>query len=65
MSSTFDSYEWYLTQDFSRYAGKWIAIVGRRVVASADTAGDALREAHTKTSSRPLLAKIVNRLQVR
>ena len=53
------SYEFYVNNDLSDYAGKWVAIIGERVVASGDNAKTVLAEAQKKFPNKlPLLAKI-------
>ncbi len=53
------SYEFYINNDLSEYAGKWVAIVDEQVVASGDNAKVVLEEALKKFPDRmPLLAKI-------
>ena len=27
------NYEWFLKEDFSRFAGKWVAVINKKVVA--------------------------------
>ena len=42
------NYEFYINADLSEYAGKWIAIVDGRVVASGDRADEVYEEAKKK-----------------
>ncbi len=39
------NYEFYINTDLSEYAGKWIAIVDGKVVASGDRADEVYRKA--------------------
>ena len=38
MIESYANYEWFLKKDLSNYAGKWLAIVDKKVVASGDEA---------------------------
>lgn len=51
-------FEFYLKADLSKYEGKYVAIVGDKVVASGDNAKEVLEEAKRKTGKTPTLAKI-------
>ncbi|MCD6275724.1 MAG: succinyl-CoA synthetase subunit alpha [Thermoplasmata archaeon] len=42
------NYEFYINTDLSEYAGKWIAIVDGKVVASGDRADEVYRKAKEK-----------------
>ncbi len=42
------NYEFYINADLSEYAGKWIAIVDGKVVASGDRADEVYRKAKEK-----------------
>jgi len=54
-----ENYEWYIRADTQRYAGKWIAIVDQKVVASGDDAEEVCREAKTKyPEKKPSIAKV-------
>ena len=53
------NYEWYIKADTQRYAGKWIAIVDQKIVASGDDAEKVYREARTKyPEKKPSIAKV-------
>ena len=53
------NYDWYIKADTQRYAGKWIAIVDQKIVASGDDAEKVYREARTKyPEKKPSLAKV-------
>lgn len=48
-------FEYYSVMNTSEYAGKWVAIVGDKVVAS----GDDLKDVHKKAGKKePLFARI-------
>ncbi len=53
------NYEFYINADLSEYAGKWIAIVDGKVVASGDRADIVMREAEKKYPNKEItLAKV-------
>ena len=53
------NYEFYINADLSEYAGKWIAIVDGKVVASGDRADEVMKEAEKKHGDREItLAKV-------
>jgi len=56
------NYEWYIKADTQRYAGKWIAIVEQKVVASGDDAEKVYREAKTRyPEKKPSITKVPNK----
>ncbi len=53
------NYEFYINADLSEYAGKWIAIVDGRVVASGDRADEVMRKAEKNYPDKEItLAKV-------
>ena len=53
------NYEFYINADLSEYAGKWIAIVDGKVVASGDRADEVYDEAKRRFSDKEvMLAKV-------
>ena len=53
------NYEFYINADLSEYAGKWIAIVDGRVVASGDRADTVYDEAKKRYPDKEvMLAKV-------
>lgn len=58
-------YQWFIQQDLSSYAGKWIAIINRKVVASGKDPAVVVKEVKQKFPSKtPLLTKVRNKLAV-
>lgn len=52
-------YEWAAQHDLSMYSGKWVAIVGKKVVAASDRLADARDKAHRSCPSEvPFLKKV-------
>lgn len=61
MVASYDNYEWFINADLSGFAGKWIAIVDKEVVASGGNASHVLHKAKEKfPRSRPFLTKVTN-----
>ena len=53
------NYEFYINADLSEYAGKWIAIVDGKVVASGDRADTVYDEAKKRNPDKEvMLAKV-------
>ena len=53
------NYEFYINADLSEYAGKWIAIVDGKVVASGDRADEVYDEAKREYPDKEvMLAKV-------
>lgn len=53
------NYEWYIRADTSKFAGKWIAIVDQKPVASGRDAKKVYEKAKAKyPNKKPSLAKV-------
>lgn len=60
---TYATYEWFLNHDLTEYAGKWVAIVDKEVVAAAATADVVIAEAQKKYPKKtPFITKVRNKL---
>ena len=51
-------FEFYLKADLSKYEGKYVAIVGEKVVSSGKNALEVWEDAMKKTGKIPTIAKI-------
>lgn len=51
------NYSWYVKTDLRKYAGKWVAIANRKIVASGDDAEKVYKKAK-KFAKNPALAKV-------
>lgn len=61
----YTDYQWFIQQDLSSYAGKWVAIINRKVVASGKDPAVVVKEVKQNYPSKtPLLTKIRNKLAV-
>jgi hypothetical protein len=56
---THPSYEWYLSANLDEYAGKWIAIIGERVVAHGTSHKEVLAEVlKNHPQQEPLITRV-------
>lgn len=52
-------FEFYSLSDMSKYSGKWVAILGKEVIASGDDFKEVYKEAKEKAKNRkPMFAQI-------
>lgn len=62
---TYATYEWFLKHDLTEYAGKWVAIIDKEVVATASTAEVVIAEAQKKYPKKtPFVTKVRDKLSV-
>ncbi len=65
MIDSYTNYEWFLKQDFSRYSGKWLAILDKKLVATNDNVDKLLQEVKQQyPSRRPLITKVRAHLSI-
>ena len=55
---TSKEFEFYVKADLSKYEGRYVAIVGDKVISSGDNAKEVFEEARRKTGKIPTMAKI-------
>ena len=54
---TYADYEWFLKENLTKYAGKWVAIVDERVIVSGKDAALVVKEAKAKyPTKRPFFS---------
>ena len=59
VNGSYANYEWFLKQDLSKYSGKWLAIINKKVVANGKKLSTVIKEANTKhPNKKPLITKI-------
>ncbi len=62
---SYADYEWYLNEDLSNYAGKWVAIINKKVVAFGVNVAAVLDEVRKRyPTKRPFLTKVRNKLAI-
>lgn len=65
MTDNYASYEWFLKEDFKDYAGKWLAIVGKKIVASGTNVTDVIREVKRHyPKEKPMITKVKGKLSI-
>ena len=65
MITSYANYEWFLKEDFSKYAGKWLAIIDKKIVAVADNAEKAITKAKEQyPTKRPFITKVRDKLSI-
>jgi len=53
------NYEWAASQNLAKYAGKWVAVVDKKIVAAADNIANARKEAFSKfPNAMPFFKKV-------
>ncbi len=57
-------YQFFMKQDVSRYAGQWIAIKGRKIVASSEDVLRAAKELRRKGIENAVYAKIPSKSEI-
>lgn len=62
---TYADYEWFLKENLTKYAGKWVAIVDEQIIASGKDAVLVVKEAREKyPKKRPFLTRVRNKLSI-
>ncbi|MBS3127588.1 hypothetical protein J4410_00400 [Candidatus Woesearchaeota archaeon] len=61
----YEDYLWYLEKDLSTYAGEWVAIVDKTIVAhGTDLKGVLHRTKQVFPKKKPLITKVNNTLSI-
>ncbi len=65
MIDSYTNYEWFLKKDLSKYAGSWIAIIDKKVVANGKNINKVITSTKEKyPNKRPFITKIRNKLSI-
>jgi len=65
MIKSYADYEWFLQQDLSRYSGKWLAIMDKKVIASDRNMDKVMAKVKKEfPNKKPFLTKIRSRLSI-
>lgn len=65
MMNNYVNYEWFLKQDLSNYAGMWIAIIDKQIVANNKNINKIMEVVKKNyPNKRPLITKINNKLSI-
>lgn len=56
-------YEWFLNADISEYAGKWVVVLNKRIVASGDNIKDLLAKVKKENPEAiPFVARVPRKM---
>ncbi len=59
------NYEWFLKQDFSEFAGNWVAIVDKKVVASGKNVEKIIKKVKIDyPRKRPFITRVKDKLSI-
>ncbi len=65
MAESYADYEWFLKKDFKDYAGQWLAIIDKKVVASGNDVSRVIQQTKTKyPNKKPLITKVKDKLSI-
>lgn len=65
MINAYANYEWFLKEDLKDYAGKWLAIIDKKVVASGAEVNQVIQEVNKKyPNKKPLITKVKDKLSI-
>ena len=65
MIESYTTYEWFLNKDLKDYAGKWLAIIDKQIVASGNDVNQIIRETRSKfPNKKPLITKVKDKLSI-
>lgn len=65
MIESYSNYEWFLKTDLRDYAGKWLAIIDHKVVASGKDVNKVIKETKKKyPQKKPLITKVKDKLSI-
>ena len=65
MANNLSNYDWFIEKDLSSYAGKWLAIINKNVVAYNDDVTKLLNEVRIKYPKKRLfITKIRSKLSI-
>jgi len=65
MLESYSNYEWFLKTDFGDYAGKWLAIIDKKIVASGDNVTQVIMETKKQfPSKKPFITKVKDKLSI-
>ena len=65
MVGSYVNYEWFLEKDLSEFAGKWVAIIDKKVVDSSQNVNELIKEVKNKyPNKRPFITKVRDKLSI-
>lgn len=65
MIESYSNYEWFLKKDLKDYAGKWLAIVDKKIVASGTNVKEVIEKAKKEhPTKKPFITKVKDKLSI-
>ncbi len=65
MVNVYSDYEWFLKEDLSKYSGKWLAIIDKKIVAEGDNVEKIINDVRKKfPNKKPFITKIRDKLSI-
>ena len=65
MIEGYKNYEWYLKNDLSQYAGEWVAILDKKVIAHDKNLNKIISNIRNKyINKKPLITKVKNKISI-
>jgi len=65
MIESYANYEWFLKKDLKDYAGKWLAIIDKKVVASGKDVNQIINKVKKEyPNKKPLITKVKDKLTI-
>ena len=65
MIESYANYEWFLSQDFEEYSGKWLDIIDKKIVAMGDDIKQIIQQIKQKyPNKKPFITKVRGKLSI-
>lgn len=65
MLESYSNYEWFMEKDLHMHAGKWLAIIDKKIVASGKDVNNVIDEAKKKyPNKKPLITKVKDKISI-
>ncbi|MBI2143425.1 succinyl-CoA synthetase subunit alpha [Candidatus Woesearchaeota archaeon] len=65
MIESYGNYEWFLQNDLKEHAGKWLAIIDKKVVASGTDVSKLIQDVKKGyPNKKPLITKVQDKLSI-
>lgn len=65
MIESYSNYEWFLKEDLKEYAGKWLAIIDKQIVASGKNVNEVIQKTKQKyPNKKPFITKVKDKLSI-
>ncbi len=65
MIESYSNYEWFLKKDLKDYAGKWLAIIDKEIVAAGKNVNEIIHKTKQKyPTKKPFITKVKDKLSI-